>query len=48
MVCADPEARMPAARVPEEIKLFAVGGAERHSLVSPGRGTRSHLLAFDC
>lgn len=42
----DPDALVPAARTPEDIKVFVAGGAGRHSLVIPGWGTRANTLAF--
>ena len=44
---ADPDAVVPVARVPEDIKIFVAGGAGRHSLVIPGWGTRTYTEVFD-
>ncbi len=43
----DPDALVPAARTPDDIKVFVAGGAGRHSLVIPGWGTRTSTLPFD-
>lgn len=43
---ANPDALVPVARTPDDIKVFVAGGAGRHSLFIPGWGARTYTLPF--